>query len=73
VLPFDDVTAEFAAIEGEGDGSLAYWREAHIDFFTRECQRLGRTFDLRMPVVCEQFRVVHLGAGSQASGEADMT
>jgi uncharacterized protein YhfF len=59
VLPFDDVSAEFAAIEGEGDGSLAYWREAHIGFFTRECERLGRRFDHRMPVVCEQFRVVH--------------
>ena len=42
VLPYGEVTAEYAAIEGEGDGSLAYWREAHWAFFSRECRRLGR-------------------------------
>ena len=45
VIPYCDVTAEYAAIEGEGDGSLAFWREAHWAFFSRECQRLGRTPD----------------------------
>ena len=30
---FADVDAEFAWTEGEGDRSLAYWREAHIRFF----------------------------------------
>ena len=29
VVPYDEVTAEYAAIEGEGDGSLEYWRKAH--------------------------------------------
>jgi uncharacterized protein YhfF len=58
VLPFDAVDADLAAIEGEGDGSLRYWREAHEAFFGRECQRIDRTPHPRMPVVCEQFRVV---------------
>ena len=31
---FADVDEEFAWTEGEGDRSLAYWREAHISFFT---------------------------------------
>jgi len=31
---FADVDEEFAWTEGEGDRSLAYWREAHIRFFT---------------------------------------
>jgi uncharacterized protein YhfF len=57
-LPFEEVGAEFAAIEGEGDGSLRYWRQAHEAFFGRECQRIGRTPHPRMPVVCEQFEVV---------------
>ena len=39
VMPFEQVSAEFAAIEGEGDGSLAYWRQAHLEYFTRECER----------------------------------
>jgi uncharacterized protein YhfF len=58
VVPFEEVTEEFAATEGEGDGSLHYWRSAHEAFFGRECERIGRTPHSRMPVVCEQFKVV---------------
>ncbi len=58
VVPFDQVSAEFAATEGEGDGSLRFWREAHRRFFGRECQRIGRQPDEQMPVVCERFAVV---------------
>lgn len=35
-LPFEDVTPDMAAQEGEGDLSYRYWREAHIAFFQRE-------------------------------------
>lgn len=59
IVPFDQVTEQFAATEGEGDGSLRYWREAHWASFTRECQRIGRTPTPEMPVVCEEFRVVY--------------
>jgi uncharacterized protein YhfF len=59
VVPFDQVSAEFAATEGEGDGSLAYWRRAHEAFFGRECRRLGRQPAADMPVVCERFEVVY--------------
>lgn len=58
-IPFDAVPAEFAAAEGEGDGSLAWWRQAHTLYFTRECARLGRAFAPDMPVCCERFEVVH--------------
>lgn len=60
VVPFHRVTAEFAALEGEGDGSLAFWREAHRPYFARECARAGRSFAEDMPVACERFRVVYL-------------
>jgi len=52
------VTAEFAAIEGEGDGSLSSWREAHRQYFTRECVHAGREFAEDMLVACERFRMV---------------
>ena len=42
IVPFNEVSAGFAAREGEGDGSLAFWREAHWRYFTRECRRIGR-------------------------------
>ena len=56
--PFEDVSEEYAAIEGEGDGSLAYWRQAHREYFQSVCQRLGGRFDERTPVMCQVFRVV---------------
>ena len=59
IVPFDGVSETFVAIEGEGDKSLRYWRDAHWRFFSRECQRIGREPGLDMPVVCEQFRVVY--------------
>jgi uncharacterized protein YhfF len=58
IIPFSEVTAEFAATEGEGDGSLEYWRRAHEAFFGRECMRIGRSPEPDMPVVCERFDVV---------------
>lgn len=59
VLPFAQVDAAFAADEGEGDLSLAYWRKVHWDYFSRECRTIGRLPDEQMPVVCERFRVVY--------------
>jgi uncharacterized protein YhfF len=61
VVPFDEVTEEFAAIEGEGDGSLRYWREAHQAAFTRGLSPIGKEFAPDMPVVCERFEVVFGG------------
>jgi uncharacterized protein YhfF len=59
VIPYEEVSEEFAATEGEGDGSLRFWREAHWAYFGRECRRIGREPDLRMPVACERFAVVY--------------
>lgn len=59
VLPFDEVGAEFAAAEGEGDLSLAYWREGHWRYFSAELAGFGRTAQSDMPVVCERFEVVY--------------
>ncbi|MEO7252670.1 MAG: ASCH domain-containing protein [Casimicrobium sp.] len=59
VVPFEHVTAEFAATEGEGDGSLEYWRRAHWTYFGRECDRIGREPTQVMPVACERFKVIY--------------
>ncbi|MEN5181319.1 ASCH domain-containing protein [Comamonas testosteroni] len=59
IVPFHAVSQEFAATEGEGDGSLDYWRKAHFEYFTRECERSGRSFSHEMLLACERFRVVH--------------
>ena len=56
-MPFDEVSAEHAAAEGEGDRSLAYWRRAHQRFWERHSTD-PRGFAPDMPVVCERFEVV---------------
>jgi len=57
-VAFESVDDAFAATEGEGDGSLAYWRAAHMEYFTRVCTRLGGRFDAKTTVLCQTFRVV---------------
>ncbi|MDU4910680.1 ASCH domain-containing protein [Clostridium baratii] len=59
VLPFSGVSAEFAYKEGEGDKSLEYWREGHINFFSRILKELNMNFLEDMLVVCEEFEVVY--------------
>ncbi len=58
-LPFSEVSEELAKIEGEGDGSLAYWREAHISIFTRWLEEIGHKFTEDMEVEFIIFRVVY--------------
>ncbi|MBI1278311.1 MAG: ASCH domain-containing protein [Anaerolineaceae bacterium] len=59
VTPYEDVPAEFAYDEGEGDRSLDYWRQAHWRYFSRRCADIGRKPTLTMPVICERFKMVY--------------
>ncbi|WNG20230.1 ASCH domain-containing protein [Cystobacter fuscus] len=52
---FDEVDEDFAREEGEGDLTLAWWREAHQAYFER-----NGGFDPKMLLWCERFRVVRL-------------
>ena len=58
VVPFREVSAEQAYREGEGDRSLAYWRDVHERFFRAELENTGLTFTEDMGVVCEEFKMV---------------
>ena len=59
IRKYNEVDAEFACAEGEGDLSLDYWREAHRDFFSRVLPKIGKEFSEEMPLVCERFRLIH--------------
>jgi uncharacterized protein YhfF len=59
VRNYNDVDAEFARSEGEGDLSLEYWREAHRSFFSRTLPKIGKEFSEDMPLVCERFRMIY--------------
>jgi uncharacterized protein YhfF len=54
---YREVDAAFAREEGEGDRSLAYWRQAHREYFGRQ----GR-FSEDMMLMCERFRLVEIFA-----------
>ena len=59
VTEFNKVSSEHAYKEGEGDRSLDYWREVHINFLTNELASVHQSFDENTKVVCEEFKVVY--------------
>jgi len=59
VLPFRDVSVDHAYKEGEGDRSLAYWRQVHEELFTKWLADIGLTFSPESKVVLEEFQVVY--------------
>jgi uncharacterized protein YhfF len=59
IVPFHAVPEDFASAEGEGDGSLEWWRTTHWECFGKVCARIKRTATSEMPVVCQRFTMVH--------------
>lgn len=57
-LAFNKVDAAFAYDEGEGDRTLADWREGHRAYFMREAAEMGFQFDENSIVCCERFRLL---------------
>lgn len=55
VRRFDEVDADFARDEGEGDLSFEYWRDVHRAYFER-----NGGFSPDMELVCERFRLVEV-------------
>ena len=59
VKAYNQVNAQFAYEEGEGDRSLAYWREAHWRYFSRALPKIGKQPTEDMPLVCERFWLIY--------------
>ena len=59
VQPFHQVSEDHAYKEGEGDKSLAYWRQVHEEVFTEWMSEAGLTFTPDSKVVLEEFRKVY--------------
>lgn len=60
---YDEIDAAFAADEGEGDLSLAFWRAAHRSYFSR-----NGGFSRDMGLYAERFRVVEILDEAFAAG-----
>jgi uncharacterized protein YhfF len=59
IIPFDEVTADYAWEGGEEDRGLASWRAIYWEYIERECQRIGLAPNTKAPLVMERFRVVY--------------
>lgn len=59
VLPFNQVSADHAFKEGEGDRSLVWWRQVHEELFTQWFTDCGLTFTEDSKIVLEEFEVVY--------------
>ena len=58
IVPFNEITEEYAALEGEGDKTLEYWKQVHRPYYQRELENTCYTPREDMPIVCEVFKVV---------------
>ena len=55
----DEVDEEFAAKEGEGDLSLAYWQEVHRIFLGMDYEAINKPFDEKGICVLEEFKLIY--------------
>lgn len=53
IRKFNEIDAEHAFAEGEGDRSLDYWRKVHLEFFSAYPD-----FNENSEILCEKFKVV---------------
>jgi uncharacterized protein YhfF len=54
VVPFAEVSDDFARAEGEGFAGQLDWATAHRAYW----ERIGRRIDDRTPVVCLRFKLI---------------
>ncbi|HIK17646.1 MAG TPA: ASCH domain-containing protein [Leptolyngbyaceae cyanobacterium M33_DOE_097] len=59
IRAFNQVDAQFAYDEGEGDRSLASWRREHWKYFSRVLPQIGKAPSQTMLLVCERFQVIY--------------
>ncbi len=59
VVPFSEVTEEFAYLEGEDDRTLGSWREGHERYWRRTLAGTAHEFDPSLEVLCERFEVLY--------------
>ena len=57
---FKDAGEEIAYKEGEGDRTLSYWRQAHLDFFEWLYPEMGLEFNESEEIVVEEFKLIYV-------------
>jgi len=71
VVPFLEVSAEFAFDEGEDDSTLESWRREHRKYFNRFLGARGLKFDEKSLFVLERFDLIHPNNRSDKSTKSN--
>jgi len=61
--PFNTIDEAFAFDYGEGDRTLAWWRQEMWDYYAAESRQSGHEPNQTMPLICMRFRLLYAGAG----------
>jgi uncharacterized protein YhfF len=56
---YDEISPAFARLEGEGDGSLEYWRSQHWAYYHRVLHGTKYSPSGEMPIICERFNLIY--------------
>lgn len=59
IKPFNTVDEQFAFEYGEGDRTLAFWRNDNWDYLARWCTEIGRVPSETMLLGCQRFRLLY--------------
>jgi len=57
-VTYNEISSNFAKIEGEGDQSLTYWKKIHWAYYSREMKLFGEKPTKTMIIVCEYFKTI---------------
>ena len=58
ITRFGEVDEAFARTEGEGDGTLTWWRDAHLAYYERVLAGSGHLINDDLEIACERFELV---------------
>jgi uncharacterized protein YhfF len=61
-VPFNKVSQAWAEVEGEGDNTLRWWREAHLAYFRNQCQLWNIPWSEEYSIVCESWELIESAA-----------
>lgn len=57
-VPYNEITADFALTEGEGNKSIEYWKKVHWAYYSREMKPFNETPTNNMIIICEYFKTI---------------
>lgn len=58
IIPYNEITERHAQAEGEGNGTLEWWRAAHWDYYQRELNGTNYKPKSDMPIVFQEFECI---------------